>query len=164
MTTNAVRAGIGEVEAGTKLAGAVNRVICGLGTRSCSSAWRESTAASSRGSWRHWGTWNGIRGRLCGSTVATRWVSLDVGEEDDEETRIVDADYLEGMGIDTDGQPIIVIDQHWSPDTSKTTYYQPAVVVSDEDPADVERWEQLLRSRETPPPRDRGGAEDAEVG
>ena len=85
-------------------------------------------------------------------------VSLEVG---DEGTSFVDADYLVGMGIDTDGQPIIAIDQQWSPDAASITYYQPTVVVSDKDSAEIERWERLLRSAETPPPRDGDVAADA---
>lgn len=82
-------------------------------------------------------------------------VSLEVGVGGEEETRLVDADYLVGMGIDTDGQPLVAIDQYWSPDTGRVSYYQPAVVISHEDPAAIERLDRLLREAEKPPPRER---------
>ena len=89
-------------------------------------------------------------------------VSLEVEGENEEETRMVDADYLANMGIETDGQPLVVIDQQWSPDAGRISYYQPAVIVSHEDPSELERLERLLREAESPPPRNRDKVANAE--
>lgn len=82
-------------------------------------------------------------------------VSLEHGESGEEETRIVASDYLAGMGIDTDGQPLIAIDQQWSPDAERISYYQPAVVVSHWEKSELALLERLLRDAELPPPRGR---------
>lgn len=160
-TANAVRAGIGDVLAGTKLPVAVNRAICGMRNEELFQRVALDYSGVVLGVVAALPTVERYVGQVVWIDGRDALVSLEVGEEDEEETRIVDADYLVGMGIDTDGQPIIAIDQQWSPDAARITYYQPAVVVSDNDPVEIERWERLLRGAETPPPRDRDVAADA---
>lgn len=150
-TVHAVREQIPDSVTKTKLAVVVNRTICHLGNeklllqvaRDYSGVMQQVVDALPNVE-RYTGHVVWIDGREA-------LIELDVGGEQPEQTRIVDSDYLLAMGIDTDGQPIIAIDQHWSPDTSRSTYYQPAVVASEDDPHERERWERLLRSHETPP-------------
>jgi hypothetical protein len=155
-TVHAVRERIADAAAEKSLAVVVNRTICRLRNeklflqvaRDYSGVMQEVVDALPNVK-RYTGHVVWIDGR-------DALVELDVGGEEEEETRTVDSNYLRAMGIDTDGQPIIAIDQHWSPDTEKSTYYQPAVVAGEDDPFELERWERLLRSHETPPPRHRG--------
>ena len=160
-TANAVRMRIVEVVPRTKLPVAVNRAICGLRNEDLFRSVAMDYSGVVRGVVDALPSVERYTGQVVWIDGRDALVSLEVGEEDEEETRIVDADYLAGMGIDTDGQPIVAIDQQWSPDVARSTYYQPAVVVSQADPAEIERWERVLRSAETPPPRERDVAADA---
>ena len=160
-TAEAVRSGMAGLAVGPTLPMAVNRAICGLGGDELFqsvamdySGVVRSVVDALPSVERHTGQVVWIDGR-------DALVSLEIGGGDEEETRMVDAGYLAGMGIDTDGQPLVVIDQQWSPDAGRISYYQPAVVVSHEDPAEVERLERLLRDAETPPPRERDSVPDA---
>lgn len=165
-TAHAVRFSVGEgLVAGTKLPVVVNRAICGLMDEDLFHRVAldysgivqgvvEALAAVEQCNVERY------VGQVVWIDERDALVSLDLGE-DEEETRVVDSEYLAGMGIDTDGQPIVAIDQQWSPDAGRITYYQPAVLVSGEDLAEAERWERILREAETPPPRDRGEAVNA---
>lgn len=165
-TAQAVRLGVREgLVPGKKLPVAVNRAICGLMNENLFQRVALDYSGVVQGVVEALGTVEQCKvERYTGQVVwidgRDALVSLDLGQ-DEQETRIVDSEYLAGMGIDTDGQPIVAIDQQWSPDAGRITYYQPAVLVSGEDPTEAESWERILREAETPPPRDRGDAVDA---
>lgn len=161
-TTEAVRRDMNELAVGLTLPMAVNRTICGLG----GDEHFQSVAMDYSGVVRSVVDALPSVERFTGQVVwidgRDALVSLEVKGENEEETRMVDADYLANMGIETDGQPLVVIDQQWSPDAGRISYYQPAVVVSHEDPSELERLERLLREAESPPPRNRDKVVNAE--
>ena len=152
---------MGSLVPGTSLSMAINRTICALGNEELLQSVAMDYSEVVRGVADALPSVERYTGQVVWIDGRDALVSLEVGEEDEEETRIVDADYLSGMGIDTDGQPIVAIDQRWSPDAGRISYYQPAVVVTGEDPVEIERWERVLREAERPPPRDRGATVEA---